>query len=219
MSRNPFAPSFDRLPRSLPIFPLAGAVVMPSTQLPLNIFEPRYLNMVTDALGEGRMIGMVQPDTGASTAEEGVHGTGTAGRITSFTETDDGRFLIVLTGVCRFDVVEEIPTTRGYRRAVTEWSRFAVDYQDDAGTDVDRGRLVELLRAYARAHEVEVAWDSLNEAESGLLVNALISNLPLDAADKQSLIETVGLDARAQLLVGLMEMAVSQSTVPTPRRH
>jgi Lon protease-like protein len=217
MRRNPFTPSFDKLPRTIPIFPLPGAVVMPATQLPLNIFESRYLNMVLDALAESRMIGMVQPDP--SLGGGAVYATGTAGRITSFSETDDGRFLVVLTGVCRFHIAEEIPTTRGYRRVVADWSRFAVDYGSEPQTEVERTRLIELLRAYAESQKMEIGWDGLKAAESHLLINVLISNLPFEVPDKQSLIEAITLTERAHLLVGLLEMAINHSAALTQLRH
>ncbi|CAG0947976.1 partial Lon protease 2, partial [Anaerolineae bacterium] len=136
MSAHPFSLPFDQLPASLPIFPLPHAVAMPGCQLPLNIFEPRYLKMVFDALGDQRLIGMVQPELSAADAKTlALYKTGTAGRITFFNETSDGRLLVVLTGVCRFDIVEEIPTTRGYRRALVDWSRFRCDHE--AGTVSD----------------------------------------------------------------------------------
>ena len=129
MSSNPFIPPFEALPDTLPIFPLPGAIVLPHTELPLNIFEPRYLNMTNDALGSHRMIGMIQPDPQGET-EGRVYRTGCAGRITQFRETADCRIEMTLTGVCRFDLAEELSTTRGYRLVVPDWSRFAGDYED-----------------------------------------------------------------------------------------
>jgi uncharacterized protein len=120
MKTNPWMLPFDKLPASIPIFPLPNAIVMPGCQLPLNIFEPRYLRMVLDAMAGERMIGMVQPDPASSKGKVSVYRTGTAGRITFFNEIDDGRLMIVLTGVCRFDIQEEVPTVRGYRRAAAD---------------------------------------------------------------------------------------------------
>ena len=127
MARNPFTLPFERLPASIPVFPFTGAVVMPGVQLPLNIFEARYLNMVEDALAQHRIFAMVQSDPGSGRDGEAVFQTGCAGRISSFSETDDGRFLIILLGVCRFDIREELPTVRGYRRVIADWQRFAVE--------------------------------------------------------------------------------------------
>ncbi|NJN46224.1 MAG: hypothetical protein HC808_06820 [Candidatus Competibacteraceae bacterium] len=124
MSKQVFAPEFDQLPTTLPIFPLTGAIVLPFVQLPLNIFEKRYLTMIFDALSERRMIGMIQPK---STDGDDIYPIGCAGRISSFQETDDGRLLISLTGLCRFEVQEEIPTIRGYRRIIPNWHQYAED--------------------------------------------------------------------------------------------
>ena len=128
MSESAFTPSFDELPEVLPIFPLAGALVLPRQNLPLNIFEPRYLNMVADALGTGRNIGMIQPRPGSEESEAPpLCRVGCLGRITAFNETRDGRFVISLTGVCRFEVAREVEPRRGYRRVSPDWGRFASD--------------------------------------------------------------------------------------------
>lgn len=211
MHRNPFVPRFDRLPATIPIFPLSGAVVMPGTQLPLNIFESRYLEMVQDSLRESRMIGMIQPKQDTKGQDTVLFRTGCAGRITSFSETDDGRYIIVLTGVCRFNVSEELSTTRGYRRVVADWEPFALDYEDEVGGVVDRKRLTELLRAYAGAKGAEVSWERFAKADDIVLVNVLIANLPFDVADQQSLIEAVSLADRTRLLEALLELSIADS--------
>lgn len=207
MHSNPFTLPFDKLPVSLPIFPLAGTIVMPGAPLPLNIFEPRYLNMVIDALAEDRMIGMVQPDPAAKDPrDEAIYRTGTAGRITAFNETRDGRFLIRLTGVCRFDIQEEVPTVRGYRRVVTDWSRFAVDYET-RGRVPERRELLDRLKAYATAHQLQIEWDALRPLDDLALVNVLTTMLPLAVEDKQAIVESVTLEERARLLGALLEIA------------
>jgi len=219
MAASPFTLPFDKLPVSLPIFPLAGTIVMPGAPLPLNIFEPRYLNMVVDALAEDRMIGMVQPDPNAQDPRgDAIYRTGTAGRITAFNETRDGRFLIRLTGVCRFDIQEEVPTVRGYRRAVADWSRFAVDYEP-AGRVPERRDLLDRLKAYAAAHQLQIEWDSLRPLDDLALVNVLATMLPLNVEDKQALVESVTLADRARLLRALLEIAQTPFDEGSRRPH
>src|SRR5438874_3440975 len=141
------------LPAILPIFPLAGVLLLPRGRLPLNIFEPRYLAMTRDALAGERLIGMVQPsDPATSGSNPTVYPTGCAGRITSFSETEDGRFLITLTGTCRFRIREELPLLEGYRRVVPEWSEFARDLESENEPAFDRERLMRGLRAYFQQH-------------------------------------------------------------------
>jgi len=139
-------------------------VVMPGTQLPLNIFEPRYLNMTLDALAAERMIGMVQPNP-TEQSRESVFSTGTAGRITQFMETNDGRLLVVLTGVCRFDIQEELATTRGYRRVVTDWSRFQADYEEQAASEIEHHAVIALLKPYFARKALETDWAQLENLE------------------------------------------------------
>lgn len=208
--RSPFTPPLERLPGTLPIFPLPNAVVMPGAQLPLNIFEPRYLNMVFDALGESRMIGMVQPrPEEPSQGEPAVYRTGTAGLISSYNETADGRLLIVLSGVCRFDIEDEIPTTRGYRRVAVDWSRFDKDYETAPDSGVDRQRLLSLLKAYFNREQLEADWGALEGLGSSTLVNLLIGQLPFEVAERQTLVEAVSAADRARLLMGLLDQALS----------
>ncbi|MDJ0862570.1 MAG: LON peptidase substrate-binding domain-containing protein [Gammaproteobacteria bacterium] len=217
MPSNPFTVSFDHLPKVFPVFPLAGAVVMPGADLPLNIFEPRYLNMVFDVLGSHRMFGMVQPDTSASAETHAICKTGCAGRVTSFSETEDGRLLLVLTGVCRFDIGEEVDAVNGYRRVVPDWSRFRGDYEKTSTDVPEREQLFQLLRRYCAENRLEVAWDELELMRGADLVNILTCRLPLEAPDKQALIESVTLAERTQLLRGLLEMALTQQVDVTSR--
>lgn len=208
---DPFRLAFSHLPVSLPIFPLPNSVVMPGCQLPLNIFEPRYLNMIFDALATDRLIGMVQPDlTAPATDRVVVHRTGTAGRITSFRETADGRLLIVLTGICRFDLVEEVPTTRGYRRFVVDWSRFPVDYETHSRVEQERHRVYLLLRAYFRHRSLEVDWPLLEKLPLTTLVNWMIGQLPFAVAERQSLVEAVSLEERLEHLMRLLQFELAE---------
>ena len=205
MSRNPFIPSFDALPNSLPIFPLPGAILMPESELPLNIFEPRYLNMVNDALGGHRLIGMIQPDLNAE-AGEAVCRTGCAGRITQYRETNDGRIELVLSGVCRFDLGEELPTTRGYRLIVPDWSRFDCDYADhEDRLQGERQRLMTSLEHYLNAHELEADLSMFGRLPVGRLIDSLVMALPLTGEQKQLLLETVEPEKRLASFIALID--------------
>ena len=219
MVSHPFALPFERLPATLPIFPLQNAVVMAGCQLPLNIFESRYLNMVFDALGAERLIGMVQPDPLAD-GETPVYRTGTAGRIISFTETQDGRLLIVLTGLCRFDILEEIPTTRGYRKVIADWTRFREDYDPPGqGPEYDRTRLMTLLREYFQRKGIETNWAAVEQMPAPLLVNVLTGQLPFDAPERQALVEAVSVEERLAKLIHLLEFDVVGTTMADGTRH
>jgi Lon protease-like protein len=220
MLRNPFLPKFSDLPRELPVFPLAGAVVMPGVQLPLNIFEPRYLSMVRDALKADHLIGMLQPrpDTSFDEAPE-IHQVGCAGRISSYSETNDGRIVLILTGVCRFQVTEELAIRRGYRRVRPDWERFAIDYHPSEEVLPGREDFMTSLRAYCTLREVEVPWDDVGKMGDAELVNLLCAHLPLDPEDKQALIETVDLCGRGQLMAGLMDMASAAGAGTLGQRH
>jgi Lon protease-like protein len=220
MPRSPFFPKFSDLPDELPIFPLAGAVVMPGVQLPLNVFEPRYLNLVADALAADHLIGMIQP-AGADEDDEApdVHRVGCAGRITSYSETSDGRIVMVLTGVCRFEVRAELPPNRGYRRVRPGWEPFVIDYHLDDEDIVDRASFIDSLRAYAKLHGVEIPWDDIKGMGDGELANLLCAHLPLSPDDKQALIETVRLPERAELMRGLMDMSSASSVRGAEQRH
>lgn len=221
--RNPFLPRFADLPAALPVFPLSGAVVMPGVQLPLNIFEPRYLNMVQAALATDHLIGMVQPRMGGAIAdaddEPGLYRIGCAGRITSYSETNDGRIVLVLTGLCRFEIEAEIEQLDGYRRVRPSWERFIGDY--DAGTRHidDREQFMGSLRAFCDRRSVEVPWDDIGQMADSDLVNLLCAHLPLGADDKQALIETVDLHERAVLMRGLLDMSAHLGAAGNEQRH
>jgi Lon protease-like protein len=220
MSRNPFFPKFSDLPAELPIFPLAGAVVMPGVQLPLNIFEPRYLNMVFDALAGDHLIGMVQPlsETTFDDTPE-IHKVGCGGRITSYSETSDGRIVMVLTGVSRFEVRTELAPRHGYRRVKASWERFAIDFHEDETRLPDRDAFFGSLHAYARLRNVEVPWNDVKKMGDADLINLLCAHLPLEPDDKQALIETIDLAQRADLMRALMDMSSASSIQTAENRH
>jgi len=219
MSRDAFRPAFEQLPASLPIFPLANAVVMPGCQLPLNIFEPRYLNMVFDALGGDRMIGIVQPEGDAGPDQQQVlFRVGTAGRISLFQETDDGRLLIMLSGVCRFAVGAEIPTTRGYRRMVVDWGPFQVDYDDIESDEGLRQELLGSLRDYFAQRSLEADWESLERLGTRELLDRLVAGLPISVAERQMLVETVSFSQRLLRLNALLKCEILPAAGSCPQR-
>ena len=216
--RNPFTPNIEDLPSVIPLFPLSGAVVLPHGQLPLNIFEPRYLSMVFDALAGSRLVGMVQPLHGEKGNCPDLHCTGCAGRIVSFSETRDGRILLVLSGVSRFDVEDELELYRGYRRAKISWSRFTHDL-DDEEIDIDRDRLLSLAKSYLKSRQLVIEWDSLDGLELPELVDTLASSLPFSSREKQGLVEALVIQDRCELLSALCEFAVEHLTQGEDRTH
>lgn len=219
MPQHAFRPPFEELPATLPIFPLPNVVVMPGCQLPLNIFEPRYLNMVFDALGAERMIGIVQPEEEARAGKpQGLYRVGTAGRISLFQETDDGRLLIMLTGVCRFMTGEEIPTTRGYRRMLVDWNPFREDYERPEVDAELREELLVSLRQYFEHHRLEADWELLVRLETWELLDRLVAGLPIAVAERQMLVETVSLKQRLRRLNALLQCETLPASAAAPVR-
>lgn len=199
---------FASLQRRLPLFPLAGALLLPGGQLPLNIFEPRYLAMTRDALAGSRLIGMVQPtNPGAAESAPEIYRTGCLGRIGRSRETNDGRILITLTGVCRFHVVEELKVTTPYRQAIVSYARFRADFDEDDGSAVDRGRFLETLRSYLTAQGIKADWATIAAAPTGALVTSLAMVCPFAPNEKQALLEARNVDDRARAMTALMSMA------------
>ena len=220
MSEYVFTPSFEELPAVLPVFPLPGALVLPRQNLPLNIFEPRYVNLVSDVLGEGRTFGMIQPLPGSEEEETPpLCRIGCAGRITAFNETRDGRFVISLTGVCRFEVREELESRRGYRRVAPDWSRFAADLDAAPEVEFDLEQFEKVAIHYFSARRLEVKWESIRKLPPVALVDFLSINLPLEGGDKQALLECDAGAARAELLRGLLAMAAAEPRGPSGTRH
>jgi hypothetical protein len=233
---SPFDPTIDTLPSTLPIFPLQGVLLLPGGKLPLNIFEPRYLEMVKAALGESRMIGMVQPaiedneatgfeveaaledvpvedmsEGAASDMDPGaapIYRVGCAGRISQFSETDDGRFLITLKGVVRFRIRRELVVEPGgFRRVVPDFNPFATDLEA-AKAYFDRQRLLEALNYYFDQQGIEADWDTIREASNERLVTSLAMVCPFSSAEKQALLEAPTPSDRAETMTTIMEMAV-----------
>lgn len=201
------------LPQKLPVFPLPGALLLPRADLPLNIFEPRYLEMVSDALSGERMIGIIQPRDDSDTAERPeLMKVGCAGRITSYAETPDGRMLVTLTGVSRFSIKSELATDTAYRQVVANFKPFAIDLVMDLGAaEVNRPALLTAFKDYLTANNMSADWSEINAASTEVLVNTLSLLAPYPASEKQALLEAPDLKTRADVLVALTEMALSKS--------
>jgi hypothetical protein len=210
-----FEPRFDELPRLLPIFPLTGVLVLPRGRLPLNIFEPRYLAMVQYALAHDRMIGMIQPqDEAGDAGDPAIYKVGCAGRIVEFGETQDGRFLVTLKGVARFDIAEEPPRNTLFRLVTPDWQRWRGDLlEDDKG--VDRGRMVAALRPFFDRQGINADTEILDTAPIEHLVNSLSMACPFTPRERQALLEAVTTRDRAGILTALVEMSVASSITPT----
>ena len=197
------------LPETIPLFPLPGALLLPRARLPLHIFEPRYLAMFDDCLKTpGRLIGMIQPRQTPG-REPSLSAIGCAGRVTAFSETEDGRYMITLSGISRFRLREEVHGFTPYRRATVDWSTFVRDTgvtEDDP--HLDRPALMDLLARYFTSQKLGTDWDGLKEAEPELLINALAMLLPLEPEDKQALLEAPSLVTRRETLVTLLEFAL-----------
>lgn len=206
-------------PDILPIFPLTGVLLLPRGRLPLNIFEPRYLAMTRDALGGERLIGMVQPNQpqgdnhGGGGLSPPVYPVGCAGRITAFAETDDGRYLITLTGMSRFRILEEFPLLSGYRRVRPDWGPFRVDLDPEEVVDFDRRQLVRGLRNFFTQQGLKADWEAIDKAPIEHLVTSIAMMCPFPPSEKQALLEAADLGERARLLAALVEMAAVK---PTP---
>ena len=199
---------FDQLSRTIAVFPLAGALLLPRGQLPLNIFEPRYIEMVRDAMNETHLIGMVQPtDPQTAEPEPEVYRMGCLGRIDAFEETDDGRFLITLTGLCRFQVVDELPMTESYRRMLVSYARYRSDLEADLLVKYDREGLFNALRRYLNVQELDADWKALERISDESLISSLAMMCPFEPSEKQALLEASGLAERADVLTTLMNFA------------
>ena len=202
------------LPSVIPVFPLSGALLLPRGQMPLNIFEPRYLAMVDDALREGhRLIGMIQPDTAHSPNSERpeLFHVGCVGRITQLAEAGDGRYILELTGVSRYRVIEEMQVTTPYRQCRVDYEVFIDDFTARKGEDaVDREALLQTLRAFLKANQLKVDWEGIDNAPNEALVNALAMMSPYGAAEKQALLEARDLKTRAEILIAVTEMDLAK---------
>jgi Lon protease-like protein len=204
------------LPARIPVFPLRGAILLPRATLPLNVFEPRYLAMIDDALTGQRIVGIVQPATGSQRSESpsgksaALKQTGCAGRITSYQELDDGRLIITLTGVCRFETLSEAATPAPYRFLNVGYARFAHDFTPGLGEErVERAELLRVLRAYLDQNNINMDWAAIERTSSEFLVNTLSIMSPYAAEEKQALLEADDTATRAEILVALAKMELA----------
>jgi uncharacterized protein len=205
------------LPQTIALFPLEGAVLYPRGVLALNIFEPRYLNMIDDALGEQRLIGMIQPAVGhEQETVPDLAEVGTVGRITTFSETDDGRYLVTLTGIARFQFERELKVATPYRQALVSFDTFAADFAPSSDISIDRADLMKSLKTYAALHGFQVDWDSVEQAPTETVINVAAQICPFDAVAKQALLEAETLDDRCQALIALLEWDVASDDQQRP---
>jgi len=209
MAGRPYRTVAD-LPRVIPVFPLDGALLLPGGLLPLRIFEPRYLNMVDDAMAGDRVIGMVQTQPASDRARPTLAKVGCAGRITSYAETGDGKYLITLTGVCRFRPAEELPLRTPYRQVRAVYERFETDLDaDDATLEFERAPFLADLRRYLDQRGLGVEWDAIAAAPAAALINSLAMALPFDPVDKQALLEAPDLEDRRETLAALLRFGAA----------
>jgi uncharacterized protein len=205
---RPFHPVFGELPREIPVFPLAGAMLLPTGRLPLNIFEPCYLAMVEDALAAGRIFGMIQPDSRkpADKNGPGLFAVGCLGRVTSFAETEDGRLAISLLGVVRFTTEAEVEMRRGYRRFRVSYNAYARDLAEtEEGIGLPRQGLLASLRIYFERQKLTADWDAIRELDDQTLLTSLCMMCPFSPSEKQALLEADTLANRAMILATLLE--------------
>ena len=213
---NPLTFDLRNLPQTLPLFPLPSALLLPGSQLPLNIFEPRYLAMIEDALQKPeRLIGMVQPLNDDGT----LFDVGCAGRISYFQESGDGRYMVALSGICRFTLQAEQLTDRGYRRATIDWSRFSEDLKSSDEKITNRDTLLDVMKQYFSVMGFEADWTQIEQSGNEQIMNTLAAVCPFDVAEKQALLEARGLAKRADLLIAIMEMALHEEESGNDARH
>jgi hypothetical protein len=215
-----FRPRVDDLPGEFPVFPLSGALLLPRGKLPLRIFEPRYLAMTEDSLGLGRMFGMIQPDATAAETHTGpgLFRIGCLGRISSFAETEEGHFLITLTGLIRFAVQSELEMRRGYRRVSGNVSPYLSDLDlQQSAAEVPRQELLGVLRGYFTHRRIDANWDAIKRLPDDMLVVTLAMVCPFEPAEKQALLEVPTDAERASALLALLQMGALAQDVPGGR--
>ena len=205
------------MPAPIPVFPLQGALLLPGTRLPLNIFEPRYLAMIDDALAGHRTVGMIQPKVPEQTVASDhppLHGIGCAGRIVSFEETGDGRYLIGLRGLCRFDVAEELALRNGYRRVRPDYKPWAGDFGPPEDAAIDREKLGAALKAYLAARQLGADWEAIDKTSTGELISIVAMVCPFSPLEKQALLQSRTLTERAETIISILTMDSAATQAP-----
>ena len=201
------------LPDTIPLFPLPGALLLPRARLPLHLFEPRYLQMFEDVLKTpDRLIGMIQPHKGPK-GEEQLHAIGCAGRVTQFSETEDGRYMVTLAGISRFRITKEVTGFSPYRKAEVSWTGFERDLgKTEQDTTFDRAKFLITLGKFFKAHDLRTDWESLKDADTELLINSMSMLCPFEPEEKQALLEAPSLTTRRETLVTLIEFSLRGGT-------
>ena len=197
------------LPQLIPVFPLDGALLLPGGDLPLQIFEPRYLNMIDDVMAGDRIVGMIQTRSGGDRERPKLSDVGCTGRVTSYAETSDGRYLITLTGVCRFDAGDELFAHTPYRQLRARYDRFEADLKDQSeaqAPEAARARFAKALKRYLNRRELDIDWETAHSAPLEALVTSLAMGLPFEPAEKQALLEAPTLSGRFETLSTLLEI-------------
>jgi hypothetical protein len=213
--------SISELPPVVPVFPLGGALLLPRGEMPLNIFEPRYLAMIDAAIVSNRVIGMIQPgfDDPVDAPKPSLCHVGCVGRLTAFQESGDGRYVIAITGIARFRVEQELTTLTPYRQCRVSYEEFSDDLVPRKNEEkVDRKRLLATFKSYLEANNMEADWQSVNAAPSEALVNALSMMAPYGPREKQALLEALTTPERAEILIAMTEMALAKGDAPTDTR-
>ncbi len=214
---TPMTPIFEELPREIPIFPLTGVLLLPKGVLPLNIFEPRYIAMIDHALKHDRLIGMIQPkapldeEQKTKTDQLNLYTIGCVGRITNFSETPDGRYEIMLSGLNRFKIKDENLSAEGYRTAQVIWDSYSDDMSGESAFQLDRDGLNRLLKQYFETHQLSACWQTIKETPNHMLITALSMICPFSAQEKQALLESPTCESRAKCLRTMLEMSVAEN--------
>ena len=211
----------SQFPNSIPLFPLSGVLLLPKSRLPLNIFEPKYLDMVEDVLTtQHRLIGMIQPtsnDNYSKNSSNNFNNVGCAGRIISFTETEDSRYLITLSGISRFDYIKKVNSLKSYINAEVDWNNFRNDsITENLQSNFDKDKFLLIIKEYFKLTNLQTDWESLKKADDELLINSLSILCPFENDEKQALLEAKTIDDRVKILTTLMEMNIKAETMFGP---
>ena len=209
----------EHLPESLPVFPLAGALLLPSGRLPLNIFEPRYLSMVRDALKTNWLIGMIQPRHRGVEEGDHLYEVGCAGKVVSLAETEDNRLLITLSGIIRFKTEQELPLHNGYRKFQISWEPFQADLQPASEGEIDRDNFERVLRQYLESKKIPAKWEEITNTPSASLITSLAMQCPFTVEEKQALLEAQNLTDLTNLMTSLLTMAADSNATSSTSHH